>query len=91
MRTSSRCEVFHWNWYALMKFQPARHTSTPNSNTAGSMSGEADVPTVAAGPSAPLSMSFDVNTSGDAGGATVFAGATNALPIVEKLIGSQKT
>src|SRR5258708_16913939 len=74
-----------------MKFQPARHAGPPHSNTAGVGAGVGLSRPANAAPSAPLNTSFDVNTSGEGGVSVSDAGATKALPIVEKLIGSCNT
>jgi hypothetical protein len=72
-----------------MKFQPARHTSAPHSREAGKYV-SVSTPGGDVVVRAPFSMSLTVQTSGDGGGAIGVGGATHALPIVEKDIGSQK-
>src|SRR5271155_3570262 len=69
-----------------MKFQPARQTSEPHARSAG-----ASQAAVGSFPNTPLAASLNVTTSGLARGSCREDGARNAFPMVEKLIGSQKT
>src|SRR5208282_3860403 len=92
LSTSSRWLVFHWNWYALMKFQPARQVAAPHSKTAGVYAcASPPAPAQTPSPIAPVLKSLTVHTSGDGGGTEMFAGAAQALPIVENDDGSQNT